>query len=35
MHQREQIQSIAQELMTTTEGIVAIGEDIMPMRRWV
>ena len=33
MQQREQLQSIAQELMTKciTEGIVAIGKDIMPI----
>ena len=33
MHQREQIQSIAQELMTITKGMVDIGEDIMPIRQ--
>ena len=33
MHQREHIQSIAQESMTITEGIVAIGEDLMPIRQ--
>ena len=33
MHQRQEIQGIAQELMTITKGIVAIGENVMPMRQ--
>ena len=29
MHQREQIKDIAHELLTITQGIMAIGEDIL------
>ena len=35
MHQRQEIQIIAEELMNITEGIMAFGKEILPIRQCV